>query len=50
MGGGLRGRSDQRSFKVVGALLGVISGYYLFHDIFAKEVAAFEADKKEKKG
>lgn len=42
---GLRPRSDQKIFYAFAITLGVTSGWYSYHEIFADDVAAYEARK-----
>ena len=34
-------RSDQKGYLMVGAIVGVVSGWYIFHDMVAKGDAPF---------
>ena len=36
---GFRPRSDNKSTLFFGALVGVISGYYIFHDVLKNDIA-----------
>jgi hypothetical protein len=42
---GLRPRSDQKVFYLFAITLGVTSGWYSYHEIFAADVAAYNARK-----
>ena len=40
---GMRTRSDQKYFYAFAVVLGVTSGWYSYHQVFAADVAAYEA-------